>query len=64
MITAVHHNGANGRHKGFSVVDLEKTRRKIRDAGYEVGESGPVRGIARFFTRDPGGNRIDLLQAQ
>ena len=48
------------RHVCFLVPDLAKARRQIVDAGVAVEEDGVAEGLARFFIRDPAGNRIEI----
>jgi catechol 2,3-dioxygenase-like lactoylglutathione lyase family enzyme len=52
---------ASSQHPALLVDDLEALRGRLTDAGYEVEEAIPIEGRARFFARDPGGNRIEFL---
>ncbi|HVP04950.1 MAG TPA: VOC family protein [Dehalococcoidia bacterium] len=52
---------ASSQHPAFLVDDLDGLRRRLTDAGYELEEAIPIEGRARFFTRDPGGNRVEFL---
>ena len=44
--------------------DLPGLRDRLRAAGYPVEEDIPLPGVARFFTEDPFGNRLELVQLQ
>ncbi len=56
------------RHWGFQVDDLDGTRAALEKAGFKTEDAQSVisesRNInqKRFFTRDPGGNRVELLE--
>jgi len=52
---------ASSQHPALLVDDLEELSVRLADAGYEIEEAIPVAGRARFFVRDPGGNRIEFL---
>jgi catechol 2,3-dioxygenase-like lactoylglutathione lyase family enzyme len=48
-------------HLAYEVDDLESWRVKLVAAGCVVLESVPIPGYARFETRDPFGNRLELI---
>ena len=48
-------------HVAYEVDDLEHFRRRLRAAGFEVTEGIPIPGHDRFETRDPFGNRLELI---
>jgi catechol 2,3-dioxygenase-like lactoylglutathione lyase family enzyme len=51
-------------HPGLRVVgpaELEALARRLRDAGVEVTWDERIAGVPRFYTRDPFGNRLELL---
>jgi catechol 2,3-dioxygenase-like lactoylglutathione lyase family enzyme len=52
---------ASSQHPALLVDDLDDLRARLVDAGYEIEEAIPIEGRERFFTRDPGGNRIEFL---
>ena len=52
---------ASSQHPALLVDDLAALRDRLDDAGYEIEAAIPIEGRARFFTRDPGGNRIEFL---
>lgn len=62
-------DGADGRlsarHVCFAVSDLDETQRRLQDAGVEIiPDDRPLSGAHRFYVNDPGGNRIEIVQAQ
>jgi len=51
-------------HPGFrveSVSALEQVALRLQDAGREVSWDERIEGRKRFYTRDPFGNRVELL---
>jgi|SRR5437667_10338665 len=62
-------DGADGllsaRHVCFAVSDLDETQRRLQNARVEIiPDDRPIPGVRRFYVRDPGGNRIEIVQAQ
>ena len=49
-------------HLAYQVEDLIAWRTKLEDAGCNILESIPIAGFERFETRDPFGNRLELLE--
>ena len=49
-------------HPAFLVDDLANLRERLEDAGHATRDDKPVEGYARFFTDDPFGNRVELMQ--
>ena len=49
-------------HPAFLVDDLAGLRARLAEAGCLIREDKPVAGYARFFTEDPFGNRIELME--
>lgn len=49
-------------HPAFLVDDLEGLRARFAEAGCVIREDTLVEGYARFFTEDPFGNRIELME--
>ncbi|QUL37947.1 VOC family protein [Erythrobacter sp. JK5] len=49
-------------HPALLVDDLETLRERLETAGHATHDDKPVEGYARFFTFDPFGNRIELMQ--
>ncbi len=50
------------RHFALHVEDAKAAREHIRERDCEVAETTPIPGADRFFTRDPDGNLIELIQ--
>ena len=51
----------SSQHPALLVDDLDALQGRLTDAGYEIEVAIPIEGRARFFARDPGGNRIEFL---
>ena len=49
-------------HPAFLVDDLAALRERLEASGYATKDDTPVKGYDRFFTHDPFGNRIELMQ--
>ncbi len=49
-------------HPGLIVSDLDTLARRLERAGYPVTWDTLLPGYRRFYTQDPNGNRIELLQ--
>lgn len=49
-------------HVAFEVVDLDAARQRCLAAGHPVRDDGDLPGYARFYTDDPFGNRVEILQ--
>jgi catechol 2,3-dioxygenase-like lactoylglutathione lyase family enzyme len=49
-------------HPALLVDDLAGLRERLAAAGCVIREDKPVAGYARFFTEDPFGNRIELME--
>jgi catechol 2,3-dioxygenase-like lactoylglutathione lyase family enzyme len=50
-------------HLAYQVSDLEAWRTQLERAGCVVLESVPIPGYERFETRDPFGNRLEMIRA-
>ena len=53
--------GLSDRHPALVTSDLDGLRSRLSAASFELEEAISIEGRARFFTRDPGGNRIEFL---
>jgi catechol 2,3-dioxygenase-like lactoylglutathione lyase family enzyme len=53
--------GLSDGHPALITDDLDGLRTRLSAAGCELEEAIPIDGRSRFFTRDPGGNRIEFL---
>jgi catechol 2,3-dioxygenase-like lactoylglutathione lyase family enzyme len=49
-------------HVALTTDDLGALRGRLEDAGCPIGEDVPIPGRTRFFTEDPFGNRLELIQ--
>ncbi len=49
-------------HIAYQVDDIAYWRDRLIDSGAQIGDSVAVEGFERFETRDPFGNRIELIQ--
>lgn len=49
-------------HPAFLVEDLEGARRELAAAGAPIVPDDTLPGVRRFYTADPFGNRIELIQ--
>jgi catechol 2,3-dioxygenase-like lactoylglutathione lyase family enzyme len=54
--------GKTKAHLAYQVADLEAWRTKLERAGCAVLESVPIPGYERFETRDPFGNRLEMIR--
>ena len=52
----------NGQHLCMVVDDLNAFRKKLTEAGVEIGEEPPIAFRPRFSFRDPFGNKIELTE--
>jgi catechol 2,3-dioxygenase-like lactoylglutathione lyase family enzyme len=49
-------------HPALLVDDLDALRKRLETAGFEASDNKPIAGYRRFFTADPFGNRIELME--
>lgn len=49
-------------HLAYRVSDLEYWRERLQEKGFKILEGIPIPGYTRFESRDPFGNRIELIQ--
>lgn len=49
-------------HPALLVDDIAQAERALIAGGHPVRSDKPVEGYARFFTEDPFGNRIEIMQ--
>jgi catechol 2,3-dioxygenase-like lactoylglutathione lyase family enzyme len=53
------------RHVCYTVRDLGEAEERFRQAGVEIlPDDLPIAGWRRFYVRDPGGNRLEIAQAE
>ena len=60
-VTRAEHNPHPRAHFGIEVDDHEAVIQRLRDAGCHIEQARPIEGRRRFYTRDPAGNRIEIL---
>jgi catechol 2,3-dioxygenase-like lactoylglutathione lyase family enzyme len=49
-------------HPALVVDDLDALRARLEAAGCDASDDKPIAGFRRFFTADPFGNRIELME--
>jgi catechol 2,3-dioxygenase-like lactoylglutathione lyase family enzyme len=49
-------------HVAYAVEGIDVVRDRFVDAGMEVTEDDALPGFARFYTADPFGNRVEILE--
>ena len=49
-------------HPAFRVDDLASLRKRLKQAGHKTKDDTPIESYNRFFTSDPFGNRVELMQ--
>lgn len=55
-------NENSDRHVCYRVEDITAAERHFRNSGIEIiPDPRPVKGSARFYVRDPGGNLIEIV---
>ncbi len=52
------------RHPALLTDDLDGLRIRLEEAGFPTAIDAALPGFRRFFTRDPFGNRIEVLQPE
>jgi len=60
-VTRAEHNPHPHAHFGIEVDDYEAVVQRLREANCHIEQARPVEGRHRFYTRDPAGNRIEIL---
>lgn len=55
-------NAASKRHVALEVVGLDAWRARFAAAGVAIEEGRAIPGMARFFVRDPAGNRVEIYE--
>lgn len=51
-------------HVAFEVADIAATRQRCLAGGHPVRDDDDLPGYTRFYTDDPFGNRVEILQPQ
>ena len=60
-VTVDEHNPHKSAHFGVVVTDFESIVERLRAAGCHVEQAGAIPGRHRCYTRDPAGNRIEVV---
>jgi muramoyltetrapeptide carboxypeptidase len=55
------HNPPPTAHFAVTVSDFDAAVERLRDSGYHIEQAHPVPGRRRLYTRDPAGNRIEIV---
>ena len=55
------HNPPPTPHFAVTVDDFDAIVGRLRDSGFHIEQARPIPGSRRFFTRDPAGNRIEIV---
>jgi catechol 2,3-dioxygenase-like lactoylglutathione lyase family enzyme len=55
------HNPPKSAHFALVVDDLDAIIDQLRETGCHIEQARPIAGRRRFFTRDPAGNRIEVM---
>ena len=60
-ISVDEHNPPKTAHFGLVVSDLSSVVTKLREARCHIEQASIIPGRQRFFTRDPAGNRLEII---
>ena len=63
-VTIDEHNPAKVSHFGIVVDDFEEVVERLRSAGCHIEQASPIPGRRRFYTRDPAGNRVEIISIE
>jgi catechol 2,3-dioxygenase-like lactoylglutathione lyase family enzyme len=55
------HNPGKSSHFGIEVDDFDGAVGRLRECGVHIEQAGRIPGRLRCFTRDPAGNRIEIM---
>jgi muramoyltetrapeptide carboxypeptidase len=55
------HNPPPTAHFAVTVSDFDVAVERLRDSGYHIEQAHPVPGRRRLYTRDPAGNRVEIV---
>ena len=62
LIPADEPDTVSPRHFAMHVEDAKAARIHLKEHGIAFSETTPIPGADRFFTQDPDGNRLELIQ--
>ena len=60
-VTIDEHNPPKKAHFGLVVDDISVAVERLRNAGCHIEQASTIPGRHRFYTRDPAGNRIEII---
>ena len=60
-VSVDYHNPHKTAHFGMVVTDFDAVVAKLRGAGCHLEQATEIPGRHRFYTRDPAGNRIEII---
>jgi catechol 2,3-dioxygenase-like lactoylglutathione lyase family enzyme len=60
-VTIDAHNPHHAAHFALVVTDFDEVVSRLRDSNCHIEQARPIPGRKRCFTRDPAGNRIELM---
>ncbi|MFP5298414.1 MAG: VOC family protein [Actinomycetota bacterium] len=60
-VTIDEHNPPKIAHYALVVTDPQAAIDRLRDAGCHIEQASSIPGRKRFYTRDPAGNRIEIV---
>ena len=63
-VTIDEHNPAKVSHFGVVVDDFAEVVERLRAAGCHIEQANPIPGRRRFYTRDPAGNRVEIISIE
>jgi catechol 2,3-dioxygenase-like lactoylglutathione lyase family enzyme len=63
-ITIDEHNPPKISHFGLIVDDFAEIVQRLRGSGCHIEQAGSIPGRRRFYTRDPAGNRIEIISIE
>ena len=63
-VTIDEHNPPKISHFGLIVDDFAEIVERLRGAGCHLEQADPIPGRRRFYTRDPAGNRVEIISIE
>ena len=63
-VTIDEHNPPKISHFGLVVDDFSEVVERLRSSGCHLEQAGTIPGRRRFYTRDPAGNRVEIISIE
>lgn len=63
-VTIAEHNPPKVSHFGIVVDDFSEVVERLRAAGCHLEQAATIPGRRRFYTRDPAGNRVEIISIE